>query len=289
MPAATTHYEFAKDVYLNLPNDIVDQIINLHMYYLGSQGPDLFFFSKGGMSKSSLNIYGSLLHNEKIHEVISYLYEHSKNDLDLLSYTYGYICHYALDSLAHPLIYYMARYGINNLESENIKHFRIEAIIDSKVLHYKERPISSYDVYKAVTITKCDNVKLASLYQQLFSDVFDIKLSFNKIQQTIRDCPRYLKILKPNHWKFKTFSHIENLIKIDHFASSLMLNNEVAEDVLNLQKHEWYNIFEPDQINDHSFFELYDKAIVKAEKIILHPLDPSFQTTTFDGKNINDK
>lgn len=289
MPAATTHYEFSKDVYLNLPNNIVDQITNLHMYYLGSQGPDLFFFSQAGMSKSSLNIYGSLLHNEKIHEVISYLYEHSKNDLDLLSYAYGYICHYALDTLAHPLIYYMSRYGINSPESENIKHFRIEAIIDSKVLQYKERPISSYDVYKAVAITKCDNVKLANLYQQLFNDVFDIKLSFNKIQQTIRDCPRYLKILKPNLWKYKTFAHIENFIKIDHFASSLMLNNEAKEDVLNLQRNEWYNIFEPDQINDNSFFELYDKAIVKAEKIILNPLDPAFQTTTFDGKTIKDK
>ena len=71
--------------------------------------------------------------------------------------------------------------------------------------------------------------------------------------------------------------------------SNLELYNEAKEDVLNLQRNEWYNIFEPDQINDNSFFELYDKAIVKAEKIILNPLDPAFQTTTFDGKTIKDK
>ena len=45
---------------------------------------------------------------------------------------------------------------------------------------------------------------VAALAAILFC-VFDIKLSFNKIQQTIRDCPRYLKILKPNLWKYKTF------------------------------------------------------------------------------------
>lgn len=286
MPAATTHYEFSKDVYLNLSNEIVDKITNLHMYYLGSQGPDLFFFSEAGIGKSSLNTYGSLLHKEKIHEVITYLYEHSLQDSDLLSYTYGYICHYALDSLAHPLIYYMAAHGLQNNESENIKHFRIEAYIDSKILESKERTISSYDVYKAVAISKCDNVKLASLYQKLFKDLFNIDISFNKIQQTIKDCPKYLRLLKPQPTKFKVIGKIESILKMDHYASSLMLNNELNEDVLNLQKRQWFNIFEPEIKANDSFFELYDNAIVKAEKIINNPLDQSNQTVSFDGKNL---
>ena len=283
MPAATTHYEFAKDVYLNLSNEIVDKITNLHMYYLGSQGPDLFFFSEAGIGKSSLSSYGNLLHKEKIHEVITYLYEHSLQDNDLLSYTYGYICHYALDSLAHPLIYYMAAHGLQNNESENIKHFRIEAYIDNKLLESKERDISTYDVYKAVTISKCDNVKLANMYQKLFKEIFDIDLSFNKIQQTIKDCPKYLRLLKPQGMKFKAISKIESILKIDHYASSLMLNNELKEDVLNIHKNQWYNILNPEIKANNSFFELYDDAIVKAEKIINNPLDESNQTTSFDG------
>ncbi|MCI5774847.1 MAG: zinc dependent phospholipase C family protein [Erysipelotrichaceae bacterium] len=287
MPAATTHYEFAKDVYLNLPNDIVDQITNLHMFYLGSQGPDLFFFNKGGISKSSLNTYGNMLHNQKISEVIKYLFEHSQDDLDLLSYTYGYLCHYALDSLAHPLVYYMSRYGIEKLESENIKHFRIEAMIDREVLKSKDRDITSYDVYRALTVSKCDNVKLANLYHNLFKDLFDVELSFNQLQQTIKDCPFYLKLLKPSNLKFKLFSQIEKTIKIDHFASGLMLNNQLSEDVLNLKNQPWYNIFAPEITSNKSFFELYDEAIVKAEKLISDPKNLKYQQSTFDGKPFN--
>ena len=45
MPAATTHFEFAKDAYNLLDENIKEKITNLPLFYLGSEGPDLFFFS----------------------------------------------------------------------------------------------------------------------------------------------------------------------------------------------------------------------------------------------------
>ena len=46
MPAATTHAEFAKSVYEAMNEDQKKEITSFPMYYLGSQGPDLFFFHR---------------------------------------------------------------------------------------------------------------------------------------------------------------------------------------------------------------------------------------------------
>ena len=66
MPAATTHYEFSKDVYLSLDAKHADMITNLNMFYLGSQGPDLFFFNEAVITSKSLKKLGNRMHDEKI-------------------------------------------------------------------------------------------------------------------------------------------------------------------------------------------------------------------------------
>ena len=57
MPAATTHVAFAKDVY-RLNTDVQSKVENMPMYLLGSQGPDLLFFSRASILPGSLKKYG---------------------------------------------------------------------------------------------------------------------------------------------------------------------------------------------------------------------------------------
>ena len=109
MPAATTHVEFAKDVLRSMDEEHASMITNKGMFYLGSQGPDMLFFSRASLLPGSLKKYGDLMHDEKCDKFIEYFDKYSDNDSDLRSYFYGFLCHYALDSTAHPLINAVAR------------------------------------------------------------------------------------------------------------------------------------------------------------------------------------
>ena len=91
MPAATTHVAFAKDVY-RLNPDVQAKAVNMQMYLLGSQGPDLLFFSRASILPGSLKKYGNLMHEHKVYEIIRYFEQYAKKDPDLTSYIYGYLC-----------------------------------------------------------------------------------------------------------------------------------------------------------------------------------------------------
>ena len=164
MPAATTHVEFAKDVYAQLPDEFRNRITNKQMFWLGSQGPDLLFFSRGSVLPGSLKKYGDLMHVAKVAEVISYFDSHIGNDSDLYSYVCGYLCHYALDSKVHPLVEAMAKNAHEKTGvHKSAQHVTYEANIDVWILNQRGRGIQSYDVDKYLKIDRVSREKLAQL------------------------------------------------------------------------------------------------------------------------------
>ena len=156
MPAATTHVAFAKDVY-RLNPDVQAKAVNMQMYLLGSQGPDLLFFSRASILPGSLKKYGNLMHEHKVYEIIRYFEQYAKKDPDLTSYIYGYLCHYALDSTAHPLVYAVtSSLCKDRKDKESETHVGLEAEIDVWIMHQRGKTIQAYDVYKDLRISKED-------------------------------------------------------------------------------------------------------------------------------------
>ena len=189
MPAATTHIEFARDVYRSLNEDLKKKITNQQMFLLGSQGPDMLFFSKASVLPGSLHKYGNLMHKENVPEVISYFEHQISDDPDLTSYFMGYLCHYALDSTAHPLINAIAKArheqaGVH----EGAAHVTMEADIDVWILHQRGRKISSYDVNKLMKTADSDAQKLAGMYSGMFKEVFDLNITEKELFKAIRVC-----------------------------------------------------------------------------------------------------
>lgn len=270
MPAATTHTEFAKEVLVHL-GDHKTKITSTHLYYLGSQGPDLFFFSQGGLLPSSIKYIGSKMHEVKVEEVIRFFLNYAKDNKDLMSYVYGYICHYCLDSAAHPLINYSSRYKANKLENDTENHFRIEAYIDSLILKKQNKPIEAYDVHYLVKLNKTETILLADMYHEMIKTVFNEDIDIKRIIQSINQCSMILTALKPNaKIKLKLLETIENVAKMSHTVSSLLLYNDMSgyDDVLNLNHMEYFNPYEPSLIYSYSFYDCYDLALKKATSLI---------------------
>ena len=73
MPSAYTHLVFAQEI-RNILHDT--DIPSLPMYWIGTQGPDVFFFSHMGIMPGTLHKYGSLMHSKKVPETFSFLIFH---------------------------------------------------------------------------------------------------------------------------------------------------------------------------------------------------------------------
>jgi hypothetical protein len=276
MPAVTTHIECAKDIYDSLPLGKQIVINNKNMFFLGAQGPDLFYFYKLGVP-SRLNQIGNYLHNNQIYNVIKYMDEYVKRsgNYNLLNYYYGYLCHYALDSEVHPLVFQRSRYGNLGDEPELVIHYRIEAFIDKYMLNKKNRTIKSFDAHKLIQISKEEREQLAKMYVSLFKDVLGLTVEQEKIEKSCRDMVRALIILKPNSKiKYNAIQNYETLSGKDHTISSLMLYNDFdnVDYVLNNDRHEFVNIDDDSLVYNDSFDDLYEKAIKKAVKLITEPL-----------------
>ena len=290
MPAATTHVEMAKDVLRTAPY-LQAMITDQQMFYLGSQGPDLLFFNRASILPGSTKKYGNLMHVEKVPEVIAYFERYAAKNEKLKSYFLGYLCHYCLDSTVHPLVYALAHAKhLENGIAEGEIHVELESEIDVWILAQRGRNISSYDVYNYLKIDADGRKQLAEMYHNMFMDVFRISITEKHLQQAIRDVPFYTRILAPGKWKQKSIYTLENLLlKGSHAITAMMLYDTKIQDIINLD-HKTYPLPWDESESIHaSFPELYGKAVLKAQKLLLEHT-PSDFTLNFCGstKKVDD-
>lgn len=264
MPAASTHVDFAKDVYDVLTVTSQLNISDLPLFYLGSQGPDLFFFSKWGALPGTLYKKGQAMHTQKVKETIRFMQNYVKEVPSLYSYYAGYLCHYALDKEAHPLINHFA--SICKTMPAGEAHIHYEADIDVYMLEKKHHP---YNVFKSLQVSLASCQALATMYRHLFLEVFQWDIPLKTIAEAINHIPLLTKLLRPgNGMKYKFVYHIETLVK-KRFVTAMMLDEKDGETcpVLNLQHFPWMN---EDKKDTRSFDDVYQDALHKATILIEH-------------------
>ena len=277
MPAATTHVEFAKDVYRILEKEVQNQITNMNMYLLGSQGPDMLFFSRGSLLPGSLHKYGDLMHNAKVRETVRFFEERSAGDPDLTSYLLGYLCHYALDSHAHPLVNAIAKSrheqsGVN----QSAAHVTMEADADVWIMHQRGLEISDYDVFKNFRVDPVSRKKLAQMYSDMFREIYDLKISAKRVSGSIRDIGIFTKVLTPNIVTNRLIYGAETLVHIPHSISGMMLTGKGDTQILNLDHTSYPKHYDSSLTISDSFPELYGKGALFAKKILKERSDKDF-------------
>lgn len=271
MPAATTHVEFAKDVLRLLDSKHTKLIQNKPMFYLGSQGPDMLFFSKASILPGSLKKYGDLMHDEKCDEAIQYFDKYSENDPDLRSYFYGFLCHYALDSTAHPLINAVARDTHNQTGMhEGAAHVTSEANIDVWMLHQRGRTEKSYDVFRYMQIDKVSKSKLGLMYAGMFQKVYNLTIKPSALSQAATEVVQFTKFLYPTKLKYNFLCALEKQIKIPPVLSGVILYDKHDFKVVNIERKTYPLSYDSTQSISASFPMLYAKAINVAKRLIDH-------------------
>lgn len=267
MPAATTHVAFAKDVY-RLSRSVQSRVTDLPMYLLGSQGPDLLFFSRASILPGSLKKYGNLMHEHKVYEIIRYFENYARKDSALTSYIAGYLCHYALDSTAHPLVYAVTSAICGEQKDrETETHVGLEAEIDVWVMHQRGRDIKAYDVYKDLRVGKESAHKLAAMYHAMFHDVLHLDIPEKRFYETVKEIPMWTSLLYPRRSVYYAIRTIEVALG-NHAFSNMMLVDKYDEMIIN-NDHLTYTLpWQPHEKISASFPQLYGKAFTKAAALI---------------------
>lgn len=286
MPAATTHIEFARDVLRNLPKEV--EIADRPAFFLGSQGPDLLFYTGYSVLPGTLKKYGNMLHDARPLPYMTWMRDHAGDEI-LRSYLYGFYCHYAMDAICHPIIEDFAeRMAKQTGELHSVCHVRIESQLDVYTLDKEHRTIDDFDTDHWLKAPKKDADEIGTFLHQMFLEVFHLDLPLKKLQKAAPDTARSMTLVKPSASKYRFVSGIETLLHQPHGLTALMLNDKVHCAILNTDHQPYTNLSCPDQTDHSSYDELYQKSLAKAIRMI-KAYDPGEITVNFLGIPVKDQ
>ncbi|MBO5182826.1 MAG: zinc dependent phospholipase C family protein [Bacilli bacterium] len=313
MAGTITHAYFASDVYNKLDESIKKNLSNykenLKTY---SQGHDIFFFITNFNKTRKI---GNYMHKHNTRDffknMITYIYDNDlQNNYEIISFLYGYICHYSLDSIVHPYITYKS--GIFNKKRKetykyNTKHSNMENYIDAYMINKREGILpNKFKIHKF-----CFNTKVSKILCKMVNHVYKKTYGFNNmslyLKQGIFNMRISYRLLRydPFRLKLKFYKLIDKITsdktsKLFPISYAYDLDND--EYYLNLNKKTWCHPRYKDETYNYSFLELYDIATFNALKIInnvnkilyknddINNLDNIFLNTSFSsGKDCNDK
>ena len=272
MPATYTHHLFTKDVYKALDINIQKKL-DSNLFDLFGKSFDAFFFYKPNIGsyahKNHANLYFA--------HIISYMRAHSlTSDSELLSYLYGSICHYVIDSTIHPFIYYYGgKYDRKNKKTYQYrgKHDYLELMIDAIMCRERNhKKVQQCSLGREIFPKLRFSHDLAQALDSVYFDTFQIK-NGGKL---------YFKAYKRYRFIFKRFmmsrfgikKKIYSFVDLFHVVPPIKLQNlcyyvsKIDTSVLNLEHKKWYYPVDRKISFHYSFYDLYDVAIVKAVRLI---------------------
>ncbi len=289
MPAFLTHCIFAEDVLELIEDQVIKEKIKdrMALYYLGAQGPDIFFYykAKPWIKYDGIEKLGHLMHDNKTAEFFIKSLDYIKrirdaeyNDknctyFDLLVYIVGYFCHFALDQSAHPLIHYRA--GIDTKKNKETRkyhnyHKLLESTIDAYMLNFKKSiQANKYKSYKLIEDCKYQTVCLGNFYSDVIKEVYDIKISKQQTATAVTDIIEILKILyDPLGIKKVFFRCLEFLMNKKGEITSAMYPQRIKSkiDYLNLNHEIYLHPCSKDIKSSKSFIDIYGEALLLAVK-----------------------
>ncbi len=130
MPATYAHYRLGNETSKLLPEKLKKIVYsNYESYALGMHGPDLLFYYKP-LTVNATNAKGYAIHEALASEFFARAGEiYKKRGMRAAdeAYLLGFLCHFALDSEAHPIVN-------AEMKSKNLTHTEIESAFDKYLL-----------------------------------------------------------------------------------------------------------------------------------------------------------
>lgn len=301
MPNLVTHYNLARIFYAK---KVEEGFLkgNFECLALGTQGPDPLFY-EGIIPARALRLrlafakLGNKIHRSTGKEFISLLIdqieinESARND-EYKAFVFGQFCHYVLDKVCHPFVYYFS--GFDDEGKLTGKYHYLHAHFESEL-----------DVAMALTNALEDKIKAPEQLLPTDKYLFEaVEGGMTKAVSTM-----FSKKLPNNYYK----NAVLNMKSVVKFANnlnpfltkifgktrlcSLRLPNKVSRSILNEENNTWIDPVSGKERNE-SFVELFNKALdivckayddVKEKGLTIETLEPYFDGLTYKGFEENSK
>ena len=278
MPAIIAHHLFGEDVYASLAPVIGESDVQHDAFLLGNQGPDPLLCLKVLPLSVPYRTIGTIMHEQAPTALLAAMHQRfiyaprSRSAPTCKAYALGFLCHYLLDSTAHPLIY-AQQFAIRDGGVEGLPpmrkggeiHALIETELDEHLLAKKLGvTVKTFVPHREILGCAPDAlIALSTRFSPVSKSVYDVKLpqfafasgvNMYRAAQTALDSKRdgirqyadYARLAGKAYLHVQAMTHSATLRTAPSFAN----DDHVA----------WPHPFEPGKTVSASFDELYDVA-----------------------------
>lgn len=278
MPDIVNHYLLSLKVRQALPETFQD-MIHRDIYAFAALGPDPWFCYrffcpplKGGRDKR-----GSVMHDSHTGAFLRSLAGRARSVWQagkreegalLFSYLAGHICHYALDSIAHPYIIY--RTGLYKETRETMVyrggHMAFERALDLEALTKEKMPLK----FKPILGLKRLPASLYDHLNALYSKIY----GWQNAARDFNTCIAHQRLLytlarDPKGCLDRLLNRLDNgLSRIDLRVVSYHGKERSDADVWNHAHRLWRNPWAPEICSAQSFSDLLNDARQQAKRMI---------------------
>ena len=304
MPSSMTHGYFCNDVYEKSGANVKNKLKNHFNYFkVFGQGPDPYFFYDFHLTKKSKQIYKinkSMQHtkiNDHFIKLINYINDNDYySNGQVISYLYGQICHFVLDSTTHPyIIYNTGRYIEKNASTYkyNGLHEEMEYYIDCFFIFQREKmPPRKFKVYKNLFDINNFDDTLKITIDEVIKDVYDFDNASTIYYKSIMDMKKFYYIFNFDRFGIKKIIYsIMDLMCGNKYVKkkelSFFVNPRKKIYYLNNDKNIWNHPCDINEKYNLSFTELYVKACDKAISII-DIVDKMLMNKNIDNKKLEE-
>lgn len=276
MPSIVTHYFFGQEMLKRLQNaDQWDHQCR-EAFLFGNQGPDPLFFSFTSKHSKHIRTMGFKIHDQHCTPALKTLLrrpqDNSCSSQLRRAYQMGLLCHYTLDSNAHPYVHFFEKVLLESgivPEGYRFPHAMLETNIDVVLMHQQGKTVSEFSVPALLHKDRRVDFAVAHLYSEFARRFYHWEIPVLEFTETFENMRFLERLLRSRRGiKRALVSQIDRLALGDSFYAAMSHANDqsVLFDYANLQHHQWTDKHGI-QVN-HSFFELFQYALSEAQEKI---------------------
>lgn len=259
MPNIYAHYLTGMNSLEKLPEQYRGRI-SVEPYSFGLHGPDFFFYYNTAPIRPNLRVptYGSAIHRRHTGEFMAAMMDYTMNETGArrktaISYMAGFLGHYALDTTAHPYVYYFTKTSRN--------HTMFETLMDACLLRMYGETVHTLPADK-VTSAGAGKWCVADMYRHALHLAHGINVSGRVLIKSMNSFHDFMsKLDDPDGKKYMKHKRLEKLL-LGYPVMTRALHPPVLDDrdYLNLGNKEWHKPWDRGFTSTKSMPELMEDA-----------------------------
>ena len=272
MPAIITHYLMSKASADSLGNNNVLQCVKQYseVFFLGAQCPDILFFALGN---KELNQLGERMHREGINSFfaecinrIRMIAIHEGRD-EITAFIAGVLCHYAMDTCAHPYIYYKTGFFNDDGEQSGesvIRHRFLETTIDVMLArNLEDSSPYSLNFIEKFTVRSKTRLLIGQFLSNAVTSSYGVFLYPEDYAKAMKDMAFVYRILRDKSGKKRVTAGILGKLFRNIAAVEALMHYEPVKqlDYLNEKRSIWHYPWDDSIDINLSFMDLFNRAI----------------------------